>query len=765
MLTTAASMAGALTVRTLLDRAPRRLEDSTPPAAAEAAQMPDAFLKTWCLDCHGDGAKKGGLSLDDPAALTERAWENIRRHVLLHTMPPPDEPAPGHAQREDFETALSAWRAGLPDANRRPAPVRRLSRMEFARSLEMLLGVPTETVLTELPEDETAHGFDNNGDLQPLPAARMERYLSVISQTADAAMLPPPVPSRSQRVMAADFTGGGGLFPDAPQFYVTTSGKDVRVRFHTPVAGRYRWSVVLYGHTAGYGPPMLQLGDSPPQAVWRRDRDNPQLRTVTLDLPAGKNVLTWRLANPLTDPANPDPHRRMRRLLVRESSLDGPLEGDTTPSPRFVEKFGPVPGPQASMEERVRAAHAALTKFTRLAWRHPATLDESLRLLSLTGSAMANGLRYDEALSGTVQAILASPAFLFLTDPAQAPPDRKNQAVAARLSYFLTSRPPDDGLLAACPDSGADWTPDQLAEAGNRLLDSGEARAFALDFAGQWLQLRNTALASPDKTLFPQATREMRAAMLEESTRFFLSLVRENAPVLSLLTADRTSANDRLAAFYGLPAPGAASPEFTQMDVPPERHGLLGQASVLMLTSYPNRTSPVLRGKYILETLLGLEPPPPPPNVPSLNPSAGHGHGPGADSVRAVLERHRADPGCAPCHRAIDPLGFPLEAWNAIGLPDPGAASATGPSTVFTGETLTQPADLTRWLVERQGTRIVRHAAERLLTYALGRGLSAPEKETARRLADQAGGREARFRDLILAVVRSAPFRGEPGPG
>ena len=189
----------------------------------------------------------------------------------------------------------------------------------------------------------------------------------------------------------------------------------------------------------------------------------------------------------------------------------------------------------------------------------------------------------------------------------------------------------------------------------------------------------------------------------------------------------------------------------------PNRRGLLGQPAVLMFTSYPNRTSQVLRGKYILEALLGLEPPPPPPNVPTLEPNA---TGPGPHSVRAALERHRADPACAACHRAIDPLGFPLEAFDAIGRPS-GAPVEDQAATTFTGTVLHQPADLSEWLIREQGGRIVNHTAERLFTYALGRGLTAAEKQTAHRLVEQCGGRQARFRDLLIAIITSPVFRGE----
>lgn len=746
---------------------------------APAQQPPEAFLKTWCFECHGEGAKKGGLNLDDLAPLNSDTWEKIRRHVVLRTMPPDNEPSPSSNGRRKFENDLLTWQASLPDpppahpdrsfAEAPAAGFRRLSRHECARSLESLLGISAASILTDFPEDETAHGFDNNSDMQPLPPPRLEAWMSAISKAVTAALLPAPVPVRTQRRTAAEFTGDGGLFPDAPEFHLTTSGKPVRVKFHILAAGRYRWSVVAYAHAAGDEPSMIALAGSPPQDIWRHDRDFPRTYSTVLNLPAGDCVLTYRLVNPLTNSQNPDPHRRMRRLLVRESSLTGPLEGDATPSGKFVRLFGAPPDSAAPMEEKLKAVEPVLTAFAERAWRRPLSLDESLRLLSLTGNSLANGLRWDESVTGTVNAILASPHFLFLADPAACPPTLRPQAVAARLSYFLWSRP-DDGTLAQAVKtaiaSPGGWDPHRLAALAAAMLNDSRAEAFAADFAGQWLQLRNAGLASPDKTLFPQATPELRAAMVQESSRLLLSLLRENRPVLELLTADHTFVNAALAEFYGLPFPAAsADPDgFSRVDLPPgHRRGLLGQASVLMLTSYPNRTSPVLRGKYVLEALLGLEPPPPPPNVPTLEPGA-PGKSPGPHTVRAALERHRADPGCASCHRAIDPLGFPLETLNAIGLPSADTVPPE-PSTVFTGQTLTTPDDLTSWLVKVQGPRIVRHTAERLLTYALGRGLTAREKLAARDMADDAGGSDARFRDLLLKIVRSPAFRGEKETG
>ena len=721
-----------------------------PPAAA-----PLPFLQQWCYECHGGGAAKGGLAMDAPGTLTGPAWEKIRRQVVLRTMPPPDQPAPSPGERGAFEDSLLTWQALQPAAAAPPA-FRRLTRREFAGSLQDLLGHSPD--ISSLPDEEPAHGFDNNAGLQPLPPAALERYAAVTRDAVGAALLPPPVPAAVRRYMPQEFTGSGGPSLDNPACHGTETAEPVRLPVTLATAGRYRFSLKAYAHQAGDEPVRAGLLQAPPQSVRSVQRTAPEVVSILADLPAGPSLLTFHLANPLRDPRHPDPHHRVRRLLVQEVSLEGPLDGDATPTASFLHRFGPLPEQGGGYSPSLRAAGTVLTAFARRAWRRPLAAEESSRLTALAGQAMAHGLRYDQSLAVAVQAILTSPHFLFLTDPAAAGPASRPYATAARLSSLLWSTLPDEALLR---DSQQSWTPVRLRTAATRLLDDPRAAALARDFAGQWLQLRNTTLARPDAGLFPQVTPQLLVSMQESAGRFFLHLVRENQPVLHLLDASYAFADAPMAAFLGLPGvPGAGG--FRKVELPdPDHYGLLGQPAVLLLTSYPNRTSPVLRGKYVLETLLGLEPPPPPPNIPTL-PSAA-GPGPGPHSVRTTLETHRSDPSCAACHRAIDPLGFPLEGFDAIGRPlhDPTGDLS---SRTFTGQALHGPASLRAWLTGEQGPRIVHHAAERLLTYALGRGLSAAEKQSAHRLADQCGGRDARFRDLLMAIITSPAFRGEAWP-
>ncbi len=727
---------------------------ASPPAAPASPAAPLPFLQQWCFDCHGDGASKGDFAMDATEPLTEIQWDKIRRHVLLRTMPPDDKPAPPAAAREAFERSLLTWQASLADQSGTPR-FRRLNRREFTNSLNDLLGLAP--ALGDLPDEETAHGFDNNADLQPLPPAALERYVTVTRDTVRRALLPAPVPVSVRRYLPQDFSGSGGPSPDVEAQHETASADPVHVAITLPAAGSYRFTLRAYAHQAGDEPVQVALMQSAPQPLRAIQRTSPAELSAVVDLPAGASTLSFRLANPFHDPTHRDPHRRTRRLLVQDIFLEGPLEGDTSPSTSFIQRFGPLPAPKASRSERIRWAGQALGTFGRRAWRRPLAPDEYLRLTTLAGEAMAHGLRDDQALAIVIEAILTSPHFLFLADPVHSDPAHRAYATAARLSYLLWSTLPDETLLG---ESETSWTTARLAATTHRLLEDPRAAAFAQNFAGQWLQLRNTTAAQPDRTLFPQASPEVREAMQQSAEAFFLHLVRENEPVLRLLDADYAFFNAPLAAWSGLKQLPAGDGFQKVMISDPNRRGLLGQPGVLMFTSYPNRTSPVLRGKYILEALLGLEPPPPPPNIPTLQPTA---PGSGPHSVRSTLERHRADRACAACHRAIDPLGFPLEAFDAIGRPA-GTPVEDQMATTFTGTVLHQPADLTDWLIREQGGRIVNHAAERLMTYALGRGLTAAERQMAHRLVDQCGGRQARFRDLLITLITSPAFRGEFPP-
>lgn len=727
------------------------------PAAPAHPGPPLAFLEEWCFDCHGDGARKGGLSLDDPAALSSRDWGAIRSHVLLHTMPPEDEPAPDAAERRRFAADLQAWLTSLPDPPA-PARIRRLSRNEYNGTVSALFGVSLRPA-DEFPDDEAAHGFDNNGDLQPLPPALMERYVASAAKVVRQVLLPEVPPSTVTRVAPEEFQGSGFISRgEADGHYWIEDSRPVRFRFQAPVDGDYRIHLKAYGHQAGDEPVKVEIGGAAVAGVLSARRREPDTVSATVSLRAGGQFLTFRFCNPFSDPGHPEPHRRHRHLLVRYAEVEGPVAVPWQPTEAFRRLVPSPPAPDADIETKLHAAARVMRDFGERAWRRSLTEDEISRLMQLCGRGLDAGMRFDEAVATGIQAVLTSPNFLFLTDPADAG-DQRWWALASRLSYFLWSEPPDDRLREA---AARGFPRGALEEEAARMLADPRSRALVRDFAGQWLQLRNVALARPDPDRFPEITPDLRAAMQEESTLFLGDLLHANLPVIRLIDAGWTFVDDALAAHYGLPATGGSG--FRRAELTGTgRRGILGQASVLMLTSTGTRTSPVLRGKWILENLLGLEPPPPPPNVPTLAAESTANPAAAARSVREALEIHRSRADCAACHRAIDPPGFALEGFDAVGrrrTVGPGEADAT----VFSGEEIRDLEGLTEWLSRVHGAEIVRQFTRRLMIYALGRGLSPSEERVTDGIAVSCGGRDARMRDIVLAVIRSGPFRGQPNP-
>jgi hypothetical protein len=416
------------------------------------------------------------------------------------------------------------------------------------------------------------------------------------------------------------------------------------------------------------------------------------------------------------------------------------------------------PGPDLTKEE---AARRCLAAFARGAYRRPVSADEVERLLRLFRHADARGDGFEAAVRFALRGALVSPNFLYLVErdhtDADGPYRVSDHELACRLSYFLWSSMPDQEL-SGLADAGRLHEPDVLEGQVRRMLADPKARALAEDFAGQWLRVGNLAeLAEPDKRLFPEFTPELRAAMVEEAVTFFHAVLREDRPVLDLLDADYTYLNETLAKHYGIE--GVTGPEFRRVALKDRnRGGVLGMAAVLTLTSYPRRTSPVLRGKWVLEELLGTPPPPPPPMVKAL---------PADDRVRdgltfrQRLERHRKDPNCASCHSRLDPLGFGLENFDVIGrwrdkIKDQ-PVDASG--TLTTGEEFTGPAALKTILVESKRDLFVRNLVERVLAYALRRGVEYYDGPAVKQVVSELEANDHRATALIGSVVKSVPFQ------
>jgi mono/diheme cytochrome c family protein len=490
----------------------------------------------------------------------------------------------------------------------------------------------------------------------------------------------------------------------------------------------------------------------------------PELYEFRTRLPAGRHTFSAAFLNPLADPENSNPNLRERRLVLQH------LEIADLSSPAVVP---PIPPPLAELFARHRQiveperARAIVADFARRAWRRPPTAAESDRLAGLSALARKQGDTFEGAVKLALKAVLVSPHFLFIGEPPAsgshplvAPGPVRTMpvselALASRLSFFLWSSIPDRELLALA-EKGA--LRSQLPQQINRMLASPKARALVDNFAGQWLQIRSLETLRPDAKRFPAFDPSLRAAMQRETELFFENVLREDRSVFDFLRGDYTFVNSRLAKFYGLPeVPGADFRKISLAATP--RRGVLTQASVLTLTSNPTRTSPVKRGKWVLENLLGTPPPPPPPDVPLLDDKARKLTG----TLRQQLEQHRADPNCASCHARMDAIGFALENFDGIGAwrdrDEEAAIDATG--TLAGEQTFRGAVELTALLTAEKPDEFRRCLAEKMLTYALGRGTEYYDRPAINGIIQHLRANEDRFSALILAVAQSFPFQNQ----
>ncbi len=753
-----------------------------------------------------------GLELDalDPSAVGEHAetWEKVVRKLRAGAMPPAGRLRPDDATTDAFverlEAALdAAWaaRAELP----RTAVYHRLNRAEYRNVIRDLLDVDVD-VAELLPPDDATYGFDNIADALTVSPLLLERYLSAARRIGRLAVGP-----ASMRPTIATYLARTDLTQDdhIAGLPLGTQG-GMAVQHHFPLDGEY---VVRLRLRRSVIDTIRGLAE-PYQIEVNLDRERVRLFTIggeqpcgSIDIPCGPGqraevgdgerareaALAYamdadaELEVRLHVPAGPREiavaflrktaaqYDGIRQPLLK-SYIDPVDEGWRPPHLRSLEIVGPHdptgPGDTPSRRrifvctpsgtaDEAQCARQILSTLARRAYRRPVTetdldvLHDFYRLGRGEGS-------FDDGIRRALQRVLVSPSFLFRieTDPpdgvAGMPHPLSDLELASRLSFFLWSSMPDDELLAVAED-GSLSDPAVLEAQARRMLADPRSRALVENFGGQWLYLRNVSSATPDPLQFPDFDENLRLAMRMETELFFERVIREDRSVLDFLTSDTTFLNERLARHYGIPhVYGSHFRPVTLTDG--NRGGILGHASLLTATSYANRTSPVLRGKWILENILGAPPPPAPPDVPELEETTDDGE---PRSMREAMERHRRNPACAGCHRPMDPLGFALENFDAVGrwrvlseARTPIDASGVLPDgTGFDG-----PAGLRRVLASRP-EGFVTTLTEKLLTYALGRGLELADGPVVRGVVRGAGGDDYRFSSVIIGVVKSSPFR------
>jgi hypothetical protein len=741
--------------------------------AAGAAQEPAAvavgisfeadvlpLLDEYCSFCHEGPKAEAEMDLlrfdgEDAALAVPEVWQRVALQLENGLMPPEDRERQPNAHER---ATLLAWIRERVDPRtasgpaRPHAPVlRRLTRFEYRNTVRDVLGVdfPAEEFF---PADGVALGFDHLGSALTTSDALVEKYFAAAERIADAAVLTEEAVRPRLRRFAADELEGGR--PARGSAALSSNGA-IRARAHAPRAGLYRVRVQAWGQQAGPDPCRMDVRVAG-KTIERRDvpgtQDAPDSFAFELRVEeAGEVALDAAFVNDYYKPDDPDPAQRDRNFYVDWIEWEGPL--DPLPAPEFQRalfaRFGPELGE--------RRARAMLAWAAGRLWRRPATPEEVERLARLAPSDAP----IETAVHDALVAMLASPHFLFRFElnPPRGGEEAEVRALdafelACRLSYFLWSSAPDEEL-AECAADGSLVEPAVFAREASRLLADARARALATSFAAQWLQLRNLDRAAPVPEQHPSFTPALREAMREETLLLFEYVLRAERSLWELLDADYTFVNDELAAHYGIA--GVEGAEFRRVSLAgTARRGLLGHASVLTVTSTPTRTAPVKRGKFVLDNLLGQPLPPPPPGADSLDedPAAAR-----AASLRERLARHRADPACAVCHDAMDPIGFALENFDAIGgwrdEADGFAVDAAG--SLPDGRSFTGAVELVTSL--RADGAFLRCLAEKLLVYALGRAPEPGDAAALDAILARLDPERPTLSALILAIMDSPLFR------
>ncbi len=760
--------------------------------SAQQVAAQRAVLDKYCVTCHDNEQQTGGITLQN-ADLTNlpshaETWEKVIRKLRVGQMPPAGMPRPDKATINGLasylETSLDQAYAVKPNPGR--AVMHRLNRAEYANAIHDLLALDIDGAAM-LPPDDESSGFDNIADVLKVPPSLMERYLSAswnISREAvgDSRIAPVtatyrvrPDLSQDQHIDGLPLGTRGGIlvqhtFPLDGEYVIKLRLWRNTFDLMRGMEDAHEIEINLDGVrigavTVGGRDDFLRMAANPGEFGTKLD----QQLTVRIPVKAGVHSISadtvLRSHAIKDDLVKPFLRTTVDGLditgdpSVDRVTIEGPFQatgaGDT-PVRKRIFICRPV-----KPQDELPCAKKILTALARNAYRRPASDTDLETLLSFYQRRRNDKGDFDAGIESALQFLLTSPEFLFRfeADPANVPEGGSYRiddlALASRLSFFLWSSIPDDQLLSLAVQKKL-HEPASLEQQIKRMLADPKSDALIANFAEEWLFLRNLKSVAPNLDTYPDFDDNLRQAMKQETELFFGSIMREDRSVLDLLTADYTFVNERLARHYGIP--GIYGSQFRKVHVDDEaRRGLLGQGSILTVTSYAARTSPVQRGKWILTNILGVPPTPPPPGVPELK---DNGEGAKVLSVRERMELHRANEPCAGCHKVMDPVGFALENFDGVGhwrATDDGAK--IDPSgTLFEGTRVNGPVELRKMLVARPET-FVGVMTEKLLTYALGRGLDASDMPAVRKIVRDAAANGFRFSSLVNGVVNSPPFQ------
>lgn len=743
-------------------------------AQTPAVDTTQKTLNRTCFGCHNENLKSGNLSIQglktsDMIAATPE-WEKILRKVRSGEMPPINGPKLTEESRTELlahvEKELDHNFAVKPDPG--TPSIHRLNRVEYSNSIRDILALDLDHSAS-LPTDDSGFGFDNIGSVLSTSPMLLEKYLSTARRVARLAIgtvkAAPAIERYTPRSREA-------LSTDSLPLSVRNG---LAISRYFPLDAEY--SILI--RIRGTPDPILPVS----QLDVRIDGVRTKLLDANVD-PAEENQVTrnfeFRIpvkagmhsigAGLLLESPKSESGVQQRRgfgpapsfgVSVEYITIGGPFNPQgpgETPSRKRIFACRPLP----NQPEEI-CARQILTPIARRAYRRPVLPTEIDPLLKIFASGRKDGNSFDAGIENALRAILVSPNFLFRVEktPAGMAPGTNYKVsdleLASRLSFFLWSSIPDDELLRLAANRQLRPV---LAQQVKRMLTDRKASALVENFAGQWLQLRNIASWRPDPDKFPQFDESLRSGFQKETELFFSYIIEQDRSVLDLINADYTFLNDRLAKHYAIE--NVRGSYFRRVAVnPAERGGILSQGGILTVTSYPTRTSPVLRGKWVLENVLGSPPPPPPPDIPDLAAKAATS----PKDLRAALEEHRAKAACASCHSRLDPLGFSLENYDAIGKfrKTEGGLPIDSTGALPNGKILAGSAGLKEVLMSRQD-EFVDCFTEKLLTYALGRGLEATDQPTVRQIRRDAAKNDYRFSVVANAIVNSVPFQLRRSP-
>jgi cytochrome c551/c552 len=761
-------------------------------SAQQTAAIQKATLDKYCVTCHSQKLHTADLSLQDldlnKAPEAAETWEKVIRKLRVGAMPPQGMPRPDKATADGLasfiETSLD--RAYVANPNPGRATMHRLNRAEYANAIRDLLALNVDATAL-LPPDDESSGFDNIADVLRVSPSLMERYLSaswnisreavgdnrIVATTATYRVRPDL--SQDQHIEGLPLGTRGGIlvshtFPLDGEYVIKLRMWRNTFDLMRGMEDAHEIEINLDGVriasvTIGGRPDFVKMGENPgafgaalDQKLTARIQVKAGVHTVSADTVlrshASKDDLVKPFLRTTVDGLDITGDPSVDRLTV-----EGPFNAtgvSDTPSRRRIFVCHPANG-----TEELPCARKILSSLARSAFRRPVSDADLETLLSFYQRRRNQNANFDAGIESALQFILASPEFLFRieADPPGVAPDSKYRlddlALASRLSFFLWSSIPDDQLLNLASQKKL-HEPAVLEQQVKRMLADPKSDALIANFAEQWLFLRNLKSSAPNLDTFPDFDDNLRQAMKRETELFFGSILREDRSATDLLNADYTFVNERLARHYGMA--GIYGSQFRRVHIDDEnRRGLLGQGSILTVTSYAARTSPVQRGKWILTNILGVPPTPPPPNVPELK---DNGDGGQPKSLRERMELHRSDSVCAGCHKVMDPIGFALENFDGVGhwrTKDDGAV--IDPSgTLFEGTRIDGPAALRKMLTARPET-FVGVLTEKLMTYALGRGLEYYDMPAVRKIVADAKAHDFRFSYLINGVINSPEFQ------